>query len=220
MWSLRGMRERKLVQIVEVTWPKWPPCPYLVKPFNNLFLWNLTADDLETWHAVLCTRLLPNLFKLCPRGDLDLFYGKIKFGPACFCTGKIYNNGFFETIIIYDIKVGRCSQLKWVHEALWVPKAKVIHWPWSNSISFNIFKLWFLYNHWYEHIVSIQMSDTGPTVLWLHFCKHVFIKAINKIIYCRSYSDKYGSPGRTSHFITSYVNTSNFRSKKLEVSRK
>ena len=63
------------------------------------------------------------------------------------------------------------------------------------------------------------MRDTEPMVLWLHFCKYVFIKAINRIIFCRSYSDKYGSPGGTSYFITSNVNTSNFRSKKLEASR-
>ena len=25
------------VQIAYVTWPKWPPCPYMVKPFKNLF---------------------------------------------------------------------------------------------------------------------------------------------------------------------------------------
>ena len=36
----------------------------------------------------------------------------------------------------------------WVHESLWVPKVKVIHWPWSKSFRFNIFKLLFLNNHW------------------------------------------------------------------------
>ena len=54
-------------------------------------------------------------------------------------------------IVVYDIKVGKCSQLKWLHEALWVPKVKVIYWlrwPWSNSIRFNIFKLLFLNNRW------------------------------------------------------------------------
>ena len=36
---------------------------------------------------------------------------------------------FSETIVVYDIKVGKCSLLKWVHEALWVPTVKVIQDP-------------------------------------------------------------------------------------------
>ena len=28
---LLRMRERKFVQMVVVTWPRWPPCPYMVK---------------------------------------------------------------------------------------------------------------------------------------------------------------------------------------------
>ena len=31
LWSLCGMGERKFVQMVQVTWPRWPPCQYLVK---------------------------------------------------------------------------------------------------------------------------------------------------------------------------------------------
>ena len=34
------------VQMVQVTLPKWPPCPYMVKTLKNL-LWNQKADDLE-----------------------------------------------------------------------------------------------------------------------------------------------------------------------------
>ena len=33
-------------------------------------------------------RVLPNLFKWWPWVDLDLFYGKVKFDPLCFCMGK------------------------------------------------------------------------------------------------------------------------------------
>ena len=60
---------------------------HIVKFFKNL-LWNLKADDLETWYAASHTRVLSSLFKWCPRVDLDLYYGKIKFGAVCFCTGK------------------------------------------------------------------------------------------------------------------------------------
>ena len=31
IWRLLRMREWKFVQMVPVTWPRWPPCPYMVK---------------------------------------------------------------------------------------------------------------------------------------------------------------------------------------------
>ena len=36
---------------------------------------------------------------------------KVEFGPLCFCMGKIKTMYFSGTIVVYDIKVGRCSQL-------------------------------------------------------------------------------------------------------------
>ena len=86
MWSLHGIGEWKFVQMVYVTWPVWPPCPYMVKTLKNLLLWNQKANDLESWYAASGTRVLPNLFKWWPWVDLDLFYGKVKFDP--FCMGK------------------------------------------------------------------------------------------------------------------------------------
>ena len=53
--------------------------------------------------------------------------------------------------------------------ALWVPKVKVIHWPWSTSLRFNIFKLLFVSNRWFYYILSTQVSDTGPMVLCFFF---------------------------------------------------
>ena len=78
---------------------------------------------------------------------------------------------FSETIILYDIKVGRCSQLKWVHKALGVPKVKVIHWAWSNAIRFNILKLLFLNNRWFQHNLSIRWAiqdqwSSGFLFMW------------------------------------------------------
>ena len=31
IWRLLRIGERKFVQMVPVTWPRWPPCPYMVK---------------------------------------------------------------------------------------------------------------------------------------------------------------------------------------------
>ena len=43
--------------------------------------------------------------------DLDLFYGKVKFGILGFPTGNSENSGFSETIAASDLKAGRCRQL-------------------------------------------------------------------------------------------------------------
>ena len=52
---------------------------------KNHLLWNQKDNDLETWYAAFSTQVLPSF---CSTDDLDLFYGKVKFGPLCFCMGK------------------------------------------------------------------------------------------------------------------------------------
>ena len=103
---------------------KMAAMPIYDKNFKNLLFWNLKADGLET----LCSIKYPCV-------DLDLFYAKADLVPYAFVweEGKIMD--FSETFVVYDITVGRCSQLRWVHEVLWVPKVKV--------------KLLFLNNPWF-----------------------------------------------------------------------
>ena len=57
--------ERKFVQKVLVTWPSWPPCPYMVKTktWKNLLTRNQKVDNLETWYTASGTWILPSLFK-------------------------------------------------------------------------------------------------------------------------------------------------------------
>ena len=91
-----GMGEQKFVQMVLVTWPRWLPCPYMVKTLKNLLVRHQMADNLETWYAALGARVLPSLFKWWPWVDLDLCYGKVKFGRLCSCIEKRSTNGFFR----------------------------------------------------------------------------------------------------------------------------
>ena len=51
MWSLLRLGERKIAKMVAVHWPRWLPCPYMVKTFKNLLLQN-REDALE---LILCT---------------------------------------------------------------------------------------------------------------------------------------------------------------------
>ena len=43
--------------------------------------------------------------------DLDLFYGRVKFGNLGFSIGKVETWDFSETNAANDLKDGRCRQL-------------------------------------------------------------------------------------------------------------
>ena len=84
---------------------------------------------------------------------LTYFTARSNLVPYAFVREKVKTVDLFffffsETIVVYDIKVGRCSQLN-EYMKLWVPKVRVIRWPCSKSLRFNIFKLLFLNNHWF-----------------------------------------------------------------------
>ena len=44
IWRLLRMGERKFVQMVLVTWPRWPPCPYMVKTLKKS-----SSPEPESW---------------------------------------------------------------------------------------------------------------------------------------------------------------------------
>ena len=83
----------------------------MVKTFKNLLFQNRKFYDLEIWHAASETQALQSLYKWLLWVDLDLFYGKVKFGNLGFSIGKSENSGFSENIAACDLKVGRCRQL-------------------------------------------------------------------------------------------------------------
>ena len=81
----------------------------MVKTLKTLLLQNQKSYDLDTWYVALSTRVLPNLFKWWPWVNLDLFYGKVKFGPYAFVLEKGKSMDISETIVEYDVKVCSCS---------------------------------------------------------------------------------------------------------------
>ena len=66
------------------------------KPFKNLLLQNRRADFHETWYLASGTPAHHSLFKRWPWSDLDLFYGKVKFGNLGFSIGKSEISRFFR----------------------------------------------------------------------------------------------------------------------------
>ena len=75
---------------------KMAATPYMVKALQNLLLQNRWADFHETWYVASGTPTHHSLFKWWPWSDLDLFYGKVKFGNIGFSMGKSENSGFFR----------------------------------------------------------------------------------------------------------------------------
>ena len=66
-------------------------------------------DFHETWYVALGTPANHSLFKLLPWSDLDLFYGKVKFGNLGFSIGKSENSA--ETVAASDLKGSRSRHL-------------------------------------------------------------------------------------------------------------
>ena len=134
---------------------------YGKNPSKNLPLRNWWTDFHKTWYVALVTPAHHSLFKWWPRVDLDLFYGKVKFGNIGLSIGKS------ENLIFQNI----CSlwpETNWDNEDMWVLKVKVISWPWPKVIYIWKLKLAFLRNDW---AILNQISGerfTGPLVLWFY----------------------------------------------------
>ena len=81
--------ERKIAKMVAVHWPRWPPCPYMVKSFKNLLLQNRGCLGAESVHKSSGTGGLPKLLKRLSYIDIWPFYGKVKFASQCICMSPI-----------------------------------------------------------------------------------------------------------------------------------
>ena len=107
MWSLLRLGERKIAKMVVVHWPRWPPCPYMVKTFKNLLLQNRGCLGAESLHKSSGTRGLPKLLKWWLYIDIWPFYGEVKFGSLCICIGTIHlygkNAENFKRLLVWSL---------------------------------------------------------------------------------------------------------------------
>ena len=81
-------------------------------------------------------------FKWWPWVDLDLFYGKVKFGNI----SLFYRNKW--KLLIFQNYCSLWPETYWDNEEMWVLKVNVISWPWPKVIYIWKLKLAFLRNHW------------------------------------------------------------------------
>ena len=66
------MGERKFVRTIWVTWPRWPPRPYMVKTLQK----SSSPEPKGQWHCGL------------------VFYSQVKLGLLCFYMGKTVRKSF------------------------------------------------------------------------------------------------------------------------------
>ena len=94
--KLSGTGKWKSVNKMMVTWPRWPPCPYMVKTLHksSLIDWYRWPYFNETWYVALETPAYHSLYKWWPLVDLDLFYGKVKVCNLGFTVGKSEKSWF------------------------------------------------------------------------------------------------------------------------------
>ena len=86
-----------------VTWPRWPPCPYLVKTFKQTSCPQLKGWRLGMQHWVL------EYYQVYSNDDtgLTLTYltARSNLVPNAFVWEKGKTMDFWETIVIYDLKL-------------------------------------------------------------------------------------------------------------------
>ena len=81
--------KERLLKMVAVGRPRWPPCPYMVRPFKNLLLQNWGCLGAKSVHKSSGTGDLPKLLKRLSYVDIWPFYGKVKFASLCICMSPI-----------------------------------------------------------------------------------------------------------------------------------
>ena len=99
----------KVCSMVLVPWPRWPPCPYMVKTLKK----SSSPEPKSRWPWILEHQVV-KYYHVCSNDDhgltLTYFTAMSNLFPYAFVWGKGKTMDFLETIVVCDIKVGRCSQ--------------------------------------------------------------------------------------------------------------
>ena len=120
--------------------------PICGKNLKNLLLWNQKADDLESCYAASGAQVLQVYSNDDLRLTLIYFTARSNLVPYAFVWEKDKPMAFSETIVVYDIKVGRCSQLNKYMDHYEYQRSMSFTDLGPRSLRFNIFKLLILRN--------------------------------------------------------------------------
>ena len=80
----------------------------MIKSLKNLVR-NQKACDLETWYVASGTRVLPSVFNNDPGLTVTYFTARSNLVSYDFVCEKCKTIDISESIVVCDVKVGRCS---------------------------------------------------------------------------------------------------------------
>ena len=128
-----GWGNQIFFQTVLVTWPRWPPCPYMVKTKKIFFSGTNRPMTLKLsmQHRVL------EYYHVCSNDDpgwtLTYFTARSNLVPYASVWEKDKTMDFSETIVVYDLKLATDDQsdkkFLWTSELclLGLPPAPGLH---------------------------------------------------------------------------------------------
>ena len=115
------------------------------KNLKNL-LWSQKANDLESWYV---NRVL-EYYQVCSNDDpgltLTYFTAWSNLDPYALVWERDKIIAISDTTVVYDVKVGRCSQLNEYMNLYEYHSSRSVIDLGSRSLRFNIFKPLFLRN--------------------------------------------------------------------------
>ena len=112
MWRLHGMEERKFDHNILGHMTKVTAMPIYGENLKQSS--SLEPKSRWPWKLVCCIGYssATKFVQMITLGWPWPILRQVRFGPLCFCKGKTVKQCIFsDTIVVYDIKVGRCSQL-------------------------------------------------------------------------------------------------------------
>ena len=113
--------------MVAVHWPRWPPCPYMVKTLKNLLLQNRGCFRAESLHKSSGTGGLPKLLKWW--SYIDVCFTLHLYGHHTFVWEKCWE---FQTTSPLKPLGQCCSNFMWNLLRLGeqkIAKTVAVHWP-------------------------------------------------------------------------------------------
>ena len=131
--------EWKIAKMGMVHWSKWLPCPYMVKTFKNLLIYNQISPGPLSLHKLWGTGDLPKLLKWWFYVDIWPFYLQ---GQICFpiCMGQIHLYWKYRTCRSTVVKIVLIGNLRWPSSGLYL-----LYFP--ATVLFTCIKSWFFKNH-------------------------------------------------------------------------
>ena len=105
IWSLLGTGKWKFVKTVQVTWPRWSPCQYMVKTLKIFFSRTKRLMTLKFGMQHQMHEYYQVYANYVPGLTMTYFKARSNLLPYAFVWEKGKTMDFSETVVVYDFKL-------------------------------------------------------------------------------------------------------------------